>query len=334
MNQVSIFKFEDAPVRTVLIDDEPWLVGKDVAEILGYENPTKAVKDHVDPEDRKMGVQNVTPSIIDSLGRKQYPTLINESGVYSLVFGSKVSKAKEFKRWVTSDVLPSIRKTGKYSAPMKELDSYMIEDRIERAKKWIEEEQVRINLESDNKKLLETQKEMKPKTEFFDQMVAGEDMVNFRDFAKEMGVKEKDLMTFLLNGGYIYKNKNGRIRPKAGKGDGLFALKYFTNTKNHFRGQCTFITPHGRLMLAQELKKIGLMNSVTQSSDQHEAFKKKRKGKCRPIVCIETNKTFASLKEASASIQVAPPTLCMAIRQNRPCKGNRFSYMDDVNNAA
>jgi len=86
------------------------MVGKDVATALGYENPTKAIRDHIDNDDKKMGVQNVTPSIKDIMGRDQYPTLINESGLYSLVLSSKLPGAKKFKRWVTHEVLPSIYK--------------------------------------------------------------------------------------------------------------------------------------------------------------------------------------------------------------------------------
>ena len=84
---------------------------------MGYENPSKAIRDHVEEEDKKVGVQNVTPYISDNLGRKQYPTFINESGVYSLIFGSKLPTAKKFKHWVTSEVLPTLRKTGKYEIP-------------------------------------------------------------------------------------------------------------------------------------------------------------------------------------------------------------------------
>ena len=117
MNEIRAFenKEEFWNVRAVEIDGSPWFVGKDVANILKYENPGKAIRMHVDAEDKKMGVQDGTPSIKDNLGREQYPVFINESGVYSLIFRSKLPKAKEFKRWVTSEVLPSIRKTGSYS---------------------------------------------------------------------------------------------------------------------------------------------------------------------------------------------------------------------------
>lgn len=124
MNEIKIFNNEEfGQVRTILINDEPWFVGKDVAVALGYENTKDAIKKHVDEEDKIMGAQNATPSITDSLGRTQYPTLINESGLYSLIFGSKLEGAKRFKHWVTSEVLPAIRKSGSYGA-----HSYRLKD--------------------------------------------------------------------------------------------------------------------------------------------------------------------------------------------------------------
>lgn len=94
-------------VRTVVIDGEPWFVGKDVAQCLGYTNPSKALADHVDDDDK---LNNKT---LSSLGQRG-GWLINESGMYALIFGSKLEKAREFKRWVTSEVLPTLRKTGHY----------------------------------------------------------------------------------------------------------------------------------------------------------------------------------------------------------------------------
>lgn len=98
-------------IRALEIDGEPWFVGKDVAHALGYANHKKALGDHVDEED-KMQEDGVT--IRDPIGRDQHPTIISESGLYSLVMGSKLKEAKKFKRWVTHDVLPTIRKTGGY----------------------------------------------------------------------------------------------------------------------------------------------------------------------------------------------------------------------------
>lgn len=108
MNELKIFDNEEfGEIRTVLIDEEPWFVGKDVAEVLGYSNPRDAINKHVDEEDK--GVAKC-----DTLGGKQELTVVNESGLYSLIFSSKMQNAKRFKHWVTSEVLPSIRKTGSY----------------------------------------------------------------------------------------------------------------------------------------------------------------------------------------------------------------------------
>lgn len=117
MQELRIFNNDEfGEVRSVMVNEEPWFVGKDIAVALGYQNPQDAIKNHVDREDRIVGEPNATPYILDVMGRKQYPTWINESGLYSLILSSKLPKAKEFKHWVTSEVLPSIRKTGTYSA--------------------------------------------------------------------------------------------------------------------------------------------------------------------------------------------------------------------------
>ena len=110
MNQLEIFKNREfGEIRTVVINAEPWFVGKDIAEVLGYSNSRKAVLDHVDDEDKMDGV-----TIRDAIGRDQAAVVINESGVYALIFGSKLASAKRFKHWVTSEVLPQIRKNGSY----------------------------------------------------------------------------------------------------------------------------------------------------------------------------------------------------------------------------
>lgn len=107
MEKMTVFDNEDfGKVRVVVIENEPWFVGKDVAEALGYSNPQKAIRDHVDGEDKTV---NELFTVNGTMG-----TLINESGVYSLILSSKLPKAKEFKRWVTAEVLPAMRKTGGY----------------------------------------------------------------------------------------------------------------------------------------------------------------------------------------------------------------------------
>lgn len=107
MQELQIFNFEELPVRTLEVDGEPYFIGKDVADILGYTNSRKTLSDHVDEEDK------LTSRIVTS-GQNRNVTIINESGLYSLIFSSKLENAKRFKRWVTSEVLPSLRRTGTY----------------------------------------------------------------------------------------------------------------------------------------------------------------------------------------------------------------------------
>lgn len=109
MEELQLFNFESLPVRTLIIDKEPYFVGKDVAEILGYTRTDNAIRNHVDEEDK------LTHQFSAS-GQNRNMLIINESGLYSLIFASKLESAKKFKRWVTSEVLPSLRKTGSYQS--------------------------------------------------------------------------------------------------------------------------------------------------------------------------------------------------------------------------
>ena len=135
-NELQVFNSSEfGNVRVVQVDGEPWFVGKDVAEVLGYSDTNKAVAMHVDDEDKKL---NDKTSL--SFGQRG-ATLINESGLYALIFGSKLDKAKAFKRWVTSEVLPAIRKTGSYKTPKQssDRDKAMLKNAQARsAKLWLE----------------------------------------------------------------------------------------------------------------------------------------------------------------------------------------------------
>nr|DAT48530.1 MAG TPA: repressor domain protein [Caudoviricetes sp.] len=132
-NNIVAFKYEEQQVRTIEKNGEPWFVGKDVAEILGYSDTAQAVRKHIDNEDKGV-VEMTTP------GGKQPVTIINESGLYSLILSSKLPTAKEFKRWVTSKVLPSIRKTGEYKitpAQQNRLDIMERNSRAREASLWL-----------------------------------------------------------------------------------------------------------------------------------------------------------------------------------------------------
>ena len=133
MNELQVFNNDEfGSIRTWVVDDEPWFVGKDIATILGYAKPENAIANHVDDEDK-------TSTLIQGSGSnyKSKAILINESGLYSLILSSKLPSAKKFKRWVTGEVLPSIRKTGSYGKPMSQLEiaQYSINLLIEQERK-------------------------------------------------------------------------------------------------------------------------------------------------------------------------------------------------------
>lgn len=205
-----IFKYQDRQVRALRIGEVPWFVGKDVAEILGYSKPANALTRHVDDEDKIMGVQNVTPYIVDTQGRKQYPTLINESGLYSLILSSKLPSAKEFKHWITSEVLPQIRKTGKY-APRPLSREELLAKAVLEADTMIKEqkellEQKTREIEEKNNKL----EEQKPKVIFAESVVASDSAILIRELAhliKQNGfeIGEKRLYAWMRERGYICK---------------------------------------------------------------------------------------------------------------------------------
>lgn len=156
------------------IDGEPYFVGKDVAEILGYVNISRDIDRHVDEDDRKI----ITPQNYQN-GTFEIPNrgliVINESGLYSLILSSKLPTAKKFKRWVTAEVLPSIRKTGKYANS--KIDSYMIENPAERARRWAEE--------YEEKKALEIKiEEQRPLVEYAEHIQASKDVIDMKSMAK------------------------------------------------------------------------------------------------------------------------------------------------------
>ena len=204
MNQMEIFKNpEFGAIRAVEIDGEPWLVGKDVALALGYKNPQEAIRNHVDAEDK--GVSEIlTPG-----GMQKLP-IINESGLYSLVLSSKLPKAKQFRRWVTSEVLPTIRKHGAY---------------ITREKLWevATSPEVMMKLCSDllaereeNAALREENAMLEGKAAFYDLFIDLKHSTNLRTTAKELVVPERRFVRFLLEQRFVYRAPSGNVLPYAG----------------------------------------------------------------------------------------------------------------------
>lgn len=192
MNELQIFNHPDfGEVRTVTINDEPWLVGKDVAQALGYQNPQKALRDHVDDDEKTVNESftvNGTPAI-----------LINESGMYSLILSSKLPGAKEFKRWVTSEVLPSIRKHGAYMTPETLEAAILSPDYLLKVVTALKDEtDKRKALEAVNSRLTVENQIMYPKADYFDELVDRNLLTNFRETAKELGVPPKKFVQFLM----------------------------------------------------------------------------------------------------------------------------------------
>lgn len=254
MNEIKVFENEEfGTVRGVEIDGESWLVGKDVAERLGYQNPSKALADHVDDEDK------LNNESLSSLGQRG-GWLINESGFYSLVLGSKMPDAKRFKRWVTHDVLPAIRKTGGYIAGEADMtDEELLAMALKVMQNKLHEREARIDcLEKDNSRLTVEKQIMQPKADYFDDLVDRNLLTGIRETAKQLGVKEKEFVAFMIAKKYLYRDKKGKLMPCAEKNNGLFELKECLNEKTEWAGTQTMFTPKGRetfRLLTEGMKK-------------------------------------------------------------------------------
>lgn len=235
MNELMIFSNpEFGNIRTMERDGAPWFVGKDVAAALGYKDATKAARERVDTEDRGVAKMD-TPS------GQQEMTIINESGIYALVLGSKLPTAKKFKRWVTSEVIPSIRKHGGYINGQENMTpEELMASALLMAQKTLAERDARISaLTVENQIML-------PKADYFDQLVERNTLMNFRETAKALDVPPKKFVSFLLEKKYIYRDKKGKLLPYEHKNDGLFEVKESVNEKTNWSGAQTLITPNGR----------------------------------------------------------------------------------------
>lgn len=242
MNDIQIFNNpEFGEIRTVEQNGEPWFVGKDVALALGYADAFGALKKHVDDVD-KQNCQN------DSFESPRGMTIINESGLYSLCFGSKLEGAKRFKRWVTSEVLPSIRKNGGYIAGQEQLTpEELMAKALLVANKTLADREARIcELTAQNSQLTVEKQIMQPKAEYFDELVDRNLLTNFRETAKELGIKPKAFVAWLLEKKFLYRDQKGKLLPREDKNSGLFEVKEAKNDKTQWSGVQTLITPKGR----------------------------------------------------------------------------------------
>lgn len=260
------FTFDHQNIRTLTIEDEPYFVGKDVAEVLGYERPTKAIMDHVDDDDRR-------GSSIRTSDQLRNMVVINESGVYSLIFGSKLPTAKKFKRWVTSEVLPQIRRHGLYA--MDELlDNPDLA--IEALTKLKEERQKRKELEEANQIQQIQIAELQPKASYYDVILNCKDLVSITKIAKDYGRSGQKLNNLLHEKKVQFKQ--GAIWLPYQN----YAEKGYTSTKTHtYLGndgethskQSMYWTQKGRIFIYELLKKDGILPTIER--DQEEKEKRK-----------------------------------------------------------
>jgi prophage antirepressor-like protein len=249
MSELQIFQnAEFGSVRSITVNGEPYFVGKDVAEILGYSNTRKAILDHVDEEDK--GVTKC-----DTPGGSQELAVINESGLYSLILSSKLPGAKRFKRWVTSEVLPAIRKHGVFA-----MDDIVnnTDALIEALQAFKAERLQRMALESENAVQRQQLSEMKPKASYYDVVLNSPDLVSITEIAKDYGWSAQRMNEYLHERGIQFR-QGGRIWILYQK----YAQKGLTSTKTHTYPASdgtvhtkvhTYWTQKGRLFIYDLLK--------------------------------------------------------------------------------
>lgn len=232
MNELQIFNNEEfGEIRTITKDNEPMFCLADVCKALEITHVTDVKK-----RMKKDGVG--TAEVIDSMGRKQKATFINEANLYKVIFQSRKPSAEKFTDWVTDEVIPSIRKNGGYIANQENLTPEQIV-----ANALV----VAQNIITQKDKQIE---EMTPKANYFDALVDKKLNTNIRDTAKELGIGEKAFVSFLIEKGYVFRQgKHRKLRPYAKyaeSGNGLFVLKDKHNEQNGWAGQQMYVTPKGK----------------------------------------------------------------------------------------
>lgn len=241
MNEMQVFESIDfGQIRALMRDGEPWFVAADVCRVLDIVQNRNAV---ARLDDDEKGV-----CLMDTLGGKQEMTIINEPGLYSLVLGSRKPEARAFKRWVTHEVIPAIRKTGGYIAGEAEMtDDELLSRALLVMQEKLRQREVRLGkAEMENARLTVENQTMAPKADYFDALVDRNLLTNFRETAKQLGIREQHFIRYLIDHGYIYRDKRGKLMPTAKKNNGLFEVKECTNDKTNWSGTQTMIAPKGR----------------------------------------------------------------------------------------
>lgn len=232
-NNLMIFENpEFGAVRSILIDGEPWFVAADVCKALELEKTNRALS-RLDDDEK--GAHSVSTP-----GGRQRMSIISESGLYSLILGSRKPEARAFKRWITHEVIPSIRKHGAYMT-----DSLL--DALEAHPEAVPEYLNRLRSENArNRELNRRLRLALPKAEYFDAFVDPADCTNIRTTAKELGVPEKQFTRYLEEKKYLFRDKNRKLFPRAvKKSAGLFLVRDFYTERGKL-GHYTLITPAGK----------------------------------------------------------------------------------------
>ncbi|MFS9219292.1 phage antirepressor KilAC domain-containing protein [Streptococcus sanguinis] len=239
--ELQIFKNEQfGEVRTAEVNQEIYFNLKDCCQVLEIKNHNDALK-----RLNKDGV--VTTDLTDNLGRTQQANFINEANFYKLVFQSRKPEAEKFADWVTSEVLPSIRRHGAYMTDQTLEQALTSPDfLIQLANQLKQEKDRNLKLEAEKSILSIENMVMKPKADYFDELVDRNLLTSFRETAKQLKIKERKFIDFLLEKKYIYRDKKGKLQPTANKNDGLFEVKETLNEKTQWSGTQTLITPKGR----------------------------------------------------------------------------------------
>ncbi|MFT8319320.1 MAG: BRO family protein [Bacillus sp. (in: firmicutes)] len=237
-----VFNYGQSLIRTVIKDNEVWFVAKDICEVLEINNPSQALS-RLDEDEKNTIILN------EGIGNPE-KSIVNESGLYSLILGSRKTEAKVFKRWVTHDVLPTIRKTGGYVAN----DDLFVDTYLKHADESTKL-LFKVTLETVRKQNEEIAV-MSPKAEYFDALVDRNLLTNFRDTAKELHVKQGFFINWLLDNKYVYRDQRKKLKPYMQYVPNLFELKDWE--KNGKADAQTLITPKGKetfRLLLQEKKK-------------------------------------------------------------------------------
>lgn len=248
MKEMQIFMNEEfGQIRTITIDGEPWMVGKDVAAALGYSNPRKALSDHVDDEDKN------TVTIRDGIPGNPNMTIINESGLYSLVLSSKLPGAKKFRRWVTAEVLPSIRRTGGYSIP---------KDYPSALRALADSEEQRMALVAENEAQRQVIADFQPIKQYVDNILSSPGTMATSQIAADYDISAKKLNKILHDEG-IQRNVNGQwILYQRHMGKGYTKSVTIPITRSDGRPDTvmhTHWTQKGRLLIHEILTKRGIL---------------------------------------------------------------------------